>query len=72
MSCIIILKIIKISLTILSIVILNTVQINNFSERTGCAMGEYDTGRVVSDKKSFTFPNEGQVITLRVRDAIPV
>ena len=72
MSCIIIFKILKISLTILSIVTLNTVQINNFSERIGCAMGYYDTGTVVNDKKSITFPNEGQVITLRAPDAVPV
>ena len=40
--------------------------------KTGCALGDYDTGRVVNDKKSYIFPNEGQVITLRARDAVPV
>lgn len=45
---------------------------NDFSERTGCSLGENDTGRVVDDQKNYTFPNDGHVIIMKVRDAVPV
>lgn len=45
---------------------------NFVSERSGCSFGEYDTGRVIDDKKSYTFPNDGYKIEWKTHGVLPV